>query len=78
MDDMNINGKKIYLLFEEHGASSRHLTDTEVVSLADYIISEGINYDTIPDTLKFNSRVATACKQRGIVLPDIVMYYCFN
>ncbi len=78
MDDMNINGKKIYLLFEEHGTSSKHLTDTEVASLADYITSEGINYDTIPDTLKFNTRVASACKQRGLILSDIVMYYCFN
>ena len=78
MDDLIINAKKILTLFEEYGGSSKSLSDLEIGALADYIISEGINYNTIPDTLKFNTKLATQCKQRGLILPDIVMYYCFN
>ena len=78
MDDLIINAKKILTLFEEYGGSSKSLSDFEISALADYIIAEGINYNTIPDTLKFNTRLATQCKQRGLILPDIVMYYCFN
>ena len=78
MDDLIINAKKILTLFEEYGGSSKSLSDLEISALADYIVTEGINYNTIPDTLKFNTRLATQCKQRGLILPDIVMYYCFN
>lgn len=78
MDDLIINAKKVLMLFEEYGGSSKSLSDVELSSLADYIISEGINYDTLPDALKYNTRLATECRQRGLILPDIVMYYCFN
>jgi hypothetical protein len=78
MDDLIIKEKKILTLFEEYGGSSKSLSDLEIGALADYIVTEGINYNTIPDTLKFNTKLATQCKQRGLILPDIVMYYCFN
>lgn len=60
------------------GANTRDLTDFELESLADYVIAEGLHYEELPDSLKFKTAFATKCKQRGILLPDIVMYYCFN
>ena len=62
----------------ELGASTRDLTDFEIKALADYVITEGIKYDLLPDGLKFKTSFATECKNRGVILPDIVMYYCFN
>jgi hypothetical protein len=78
MDDLIINAKKILMLFEECGGSSKSLSDLEIDSLADYVVAEGIHYDTLPDTLKFNAKLAAECRHRGLILPDIVMYYCFN
>ena len=62
----------------EQGASIRDLTNFEIQALADYVITEGINYDLLPDGLKFKTSFATECRNRGVILPDIVMYYCFN
>lgn len=71
------DAKKLLSLIED-GASTRELTDFELDALSDYVVTEGINYETLPDGLKFKTAFATRCKQRGILLPDIVMYYCFN
>ena len=60
------------------GANPKNFTPQELDLLSDYVTSEGIKYETLPDSLKFNTTFATSCKQRGIILPDIVMYYCFN
>ena len=62
----------------EQGASTRDLTDFEVQALADYVITEGMKYDLVPDGLKFKTSFAVECRNRGVILPDIVMYYCFN
>jgi hypothetical protein len=60
------------------GANPKNCTSQELDLLSDYVITEGIKYETLPDSLKFNTAFASKCKQRGIILPDIVMYYCFN
>lgn len=62
----------------ENGANPKDCTLQELDLLSDYVTTEGIRYETLPDSLKFNTAFATRCKQRGIILPDIVMYYCFN
>ncbi len=72
-----IDVKNLFLMISE-GASTRDLTEFELESLADYIITEGYKYNELPDSLKFKSAFASKCKQRGVILPDIVMYYCFN
>jgi hypothetical protein len=60
------------------GASISSLTNDELSALADYVISQGFKYDELPDRLKFKPAFAAICRQRGVILPDIVMYYCFN
>jgi hypothetical protein len=60
------------------GANPKDYTLQELDILSDYVTSEGIKYETLPDSLKFNTAFAASCKQRGTILPDIVMYYCFN
>ena len=72
-----IDTKNLFINIEQ-GASTRDLTDFEVQALADYVITEGMKYDLLPDGLKFKTRFATECRNRGVILPDIVMYYCFN
>lgn len=75
--ETSIDAKKLFMMIQD-GANVRALTDFEMEFLADYIITEGIKYETLPDSLKFKTEFASKCKQRGLVLPDIVMYYCFN
>ncbi len=60
------------------GANPKDYTLQELDMLSDYVTTEGIKYETLPDSLKFNTAFAASCKQRGTILPDIVMYYCFN
>jgi len=72
-----IDAKNLYTMIE-NGASTRDLTNLELECLADYVIAEGFKYETLPDALKFKTAFATICRQRGVILPDIVMYYCFN
>lgn len=72
-----IDTKNLFINIEQ-GASTRDLTDFEVRALADYVITEGMKYDLLPDGLKFKTSFATECRNRGVILPDIVMYYCFN
>lgn len=72
-----IDAKNLFMMVE-NGANVKSMTDLELDALADYVISEGFKYETLPDSLKFNSAFAIKCRQRGIILPDIVMYYCFN
>ena len=72
-----IDVKNLFSMISD-GASTRELTEFELESLADFIISEGYKYDELPDSLKFKAAFASKCKQRGVILPDIVMYYCFN
>ncbi len=60
------------------GANPKDYTLQELDMLSEYVTSEGIKYETLPDSLKFNTAFAASCKQRGTILPDIVMYYCFN
>ena len=60
------------------GAITSDLTNDELTALADYIITQGFKYEELPDSLKYKTAFATICRQRGLVLPDIVMYYCFN
>jgi hypothetical protein len=72
-----IDTKNLFINIEQ-GASTRDLTDFEVQALADYVITEGMKYDLLPDGLKFKTSFATECRNRGVILPDIVMYYCFN
>jgi hypothetical protein len=72
-----IDVKNLFINIEQ-GASIRDLTNFEIQALADYVITEGINYDLLPDGLKFKTSFATECRNRGVILPDIVMYYCFN
>jgi hypothetical protein len=72
-----IDVKNLFINIEQ-GASIRDLTNFEIQALADYIITEGMNYDLLPDGLKFKTSFATECRNRGMILPDIVMYYCFN
>lgn len=60
------------------GAPTSSLTNDELTALADHVITEGFKYNELPDSLKFKTAFATICRQRGIILPDIVMYYCFN
>ena len=62
----------------EGGANPKDCSLQELEMLSDYVRSEGIKYETLPDSLKFNTVFASKCKQRGVILPDIVMYYCFN
>jgi hypothetical protein len=72
-----IDVKNLFINIEQ-GASIRDLTNFEIQALADYVITEGMNYDLLPDGLKFKTSFATECRNRGVILPDIVMYYCFN
>ena len=72
-----INPKRLLLMIED-GASTKDLTAFEMESLADFVITEGYKYNDLPDSLKFKPAFASMCKQRGVVLPDIVMFYCFN
>jgi hypothetical protein len=72
-----IDVKNILSMIEE-GANPKDFSLHELDMLSDYVTSEGIKYETLPDSLKFNVAFASSCKQRGIILPDIVMYYCFN
>lgn len=72
-----IDVKNLFINIEQ-GASTRDLTNFEIQALADYVIAESISYDLLPDGLKFKTSFATECRNRGVVLPDIVMYYCFN
>jgi hypothetical protein len=72
-----IDVKNLFINIEQ-GASIRELTNVEIQALADYVITEGMNYDLLPDGLKFKTSFATECRNRGVILPDIVMYYCFN
>jgi hypothetical protein len=72
-----IDAKNLYTMIE-NGASTRDLTNIELETLADYVITEGFKYETLPDSLKFKTGFAAICRQRGVILPDIVMYYCFN
>lgn len=67
-------------LFNEicEGASTSSLSQDEIEALADYVITQGFKYEELPDGLKFKTAFATVCRQRGVILPDIVMYYCFN
>jgi hypothetical protein len=60
------------------GAPTSSLTNDELTALADYVINQGFKYNELPDSLKFKAAFATICRQRGVILPDIVMYYCFN
>jgi len=75
--ETSIDAKKLFMMIQD-GANVRALTDFEMDFLADYIITEGIKYESLPDSLKFKTAFASKCKQRGLALPDIVMYYCFN
>ena len=72
-----IDVKNLFSMISD-GASTRELTEIELELLADYIITEGYKYNELPDSLKFKTAFAAKCKERGVILPDIVMYYCFN
>lgn len=74
----NLIDAKNLLSMIEDGANPKDYTLQELDMLSDYVTSEGIKYETLPDSLKFNTAFAASCKQRGTILPAIVMYYCFN
>lgn len=70
--------KDLFDKISNFGYSTRDLTNDELTILADYVISEGFKYEELPDSLKYKTAFAQICRQRGIILPDIVMFYCFN
>jgi hypothetical protein len=72
------SAKELFEKISGEGYSTRDLTNDELVILADYVISEGFKYEELPDSLKFKTAFAAICRHRGVILPDIVMYYCFN
>ena len=70
-----IDTKNLFINIEQ-GASTRDLTDFEVQALADYVITEGMKYDLLPDGLKFKTHNIT--KMWGLGTPEDLNLFLDN